>query len=50
MSDPTQITGNGKVPGQVNNSTVTNIDNVYVSGSDSIEVDAGGTATNVRAC
>ncbi|WP_264820929.1 Hint domain-containing protein, partial [Acetobacter malorum] len=46
MSDPTQITGNAKVPSDVYGSS---IDNIYVNGTDSIEVDAGGTATNISA-
>nr|WP_298794487.1 Hint domain-containing protein [uncultured Acetobacter sp.] len=49
MSDttnPTQITGNAKIPSTTYGSL---LDNAYVTGTDSIEVDAGGTATNISA-
>ncbi|ASC05089.1 hypothetical protein S101468_00822 [Acetobacter pasteurianus subsp. pasteurianus] len=49
MSDttnPSQITGNAKIPSDTYGDSISN---VYVTGSDSIEVDAGGTATNISA-
>ncbi|GCD51651.1 outer membrane protein [Acetobacter pasteurianus NBRC 3188] len=49
MSDttnPSQITGNAKIPSDTYGDSISN---VYITGSDSIEVDAGGTATNISA-
>ncbi|WP_082783814.1 Hint domain-containing protein [Acetobacter malorum] len=48
MSDaPTRVYGTAKVPGEVNGSSVTSVNNVFNMGTDSLTVSDGGTATNV---
>ncbi|MCP1201904.1 Hint domain-containing protein [Acetobacter oryzoeni] len=48
MSDaPTRVQGTAKVPGEVNGSSVTSVNNVFNMGTDSLTVSDGGTATNV---